>query len=112
MLTLDTHVLMRVVQINDEPCRLPLNSGFSESTAYRMLGMFNPSETSDAYFILSNDRDEIWYICNRDLSTVGVLDDFRGFRVPLDLIARIKDGSSVAGAADTSTSTNTNNHTH
>ena len=110
MLTLDTHVLLRVVQINDGPRPLPLNNGFNDSTAYRALGMFNPSETSDAYFILSNDRDEIWFICNRHLRTVAVLDDFQGFRVPLDLIARIKDGSPVAVAADTSS--NNNNHTH
>ena len=108
MLALDTHVLLRVVQINNRPRQLPLNNGFNDSTAYRALGMSNPSETSDAYFILSSDRDEIWFICNRRLRTVGVLSDVQGFRVPLDLIARFNDGSSVVAEISTST----NNHTH
>ena len=37
------------------------------------ISLYNPSETSDAYFVLSNDRDEIWFICNRHLRTVGLI---------------------------------------
>jgi hypothetical protein len=83
MLTLDTNLFLRISQLDNGPRPLPLESGFSIHTAYRALGMFNPSETSDAYFILSNDRDEIWFICNRHLRTVCALSDSAEFRMPL-----------------------------
>lgn len=54
------------------PVPKPSNSGFLATQAYRVLGIFNPSETSDAYLILSNERDELWFICNRHLRTVGI----------------------------------------
>ncbi|HMZ12443.1 MAG TPA: hypothetical protein PKW88_17130 [Plasticicumulans sp.] len=65
------------------PLPRPLDSGFSPDVAYRVLGLFNPSETSDAYFILSNDRDEIWFICNRHLRTTGIRSG-GPLRLPLD----------------------------
>lgn len=83
MIALDTNLFLRISQIENGPRPLPLESGFSVHTAYRALGMFNPSETSDAYFILSNDRDEIWFICNRHLRTVCALPDSTQFRMPL-----------------------------
>lgn len=83
MLTLETNLFLSIVQLEHGPHPLPLNSGFTQHTAYRALGMFNPSETSDAYFILSNDRDEIWFICNRHLRTVCARADMSAFRVPL-----------------------------
>lgn len=66
--------------MENAPKPYPLDSGFSLYTAYRALGMYNPSETADAYFILSNDRDEIWFICNRHLRTVGLFPDIHDFR--------------------------------
>lgn len=84
MLTLDTNLFLRIHQLPNGPRPLPLESGFSLGTSYRALGMFNPSETSDAYFILSNDRDEIWFICNRHLRTVCAKDGAIEFRMPLE----------------------------
>jgi hypothetical protein len=84
MLTLDTHLFLRISQLENGPRPLPLESGFTLNTSYRALGMFNPSETSDAYFILSNDRDEIWFICNRHLRTVAALPESNEFRIPLE----------------------------
>lgn len=84
MLWIEQGLYLRVQELENGPQPLPLKSGFSSETAYRVLGCFNPSETSDAYYILSNDRDEIWFICNRHLRTVGLypaLHDFR-FRLP------------------------------
>ena len=84
MLWMEQGLYLRVQELANGPRPLPLQSGFSVDTAYRVLGCFNPSETSDAYYILSNDRDEIWFICNRQLRTVGLyqeLHDFR-FRLP------------------------------
>jgi len=43
----------------------PLSSGFSPDKAYRVLGLHCPSETSEAYFILCNDRNEVWFISNQ-----------------------------------------------
>jgi hypothetical protein len=83
MLTLENGLYLRVQELPDGPAPRPLNSGFSTGVAYRALGMFNPSETSDAYFIFSNDRDEIWFICNRHLRLVGVLADQSAVRLPL-----------------------------
>lgn len=61
----------------------PLESGFSHEAAYRVLGMHNPSETADAYLMLSNDRDELWFICTRHVRAVGVLPTATVLRMPL-----------------------------
>jgi len=81
MLWMEQGLYLRVEELPGGP--LPLLSGFSLTTAYRALGCFNPSETSDAYFILSNDRDEVWFICNRHLRTVVMRHDCTAFRLPL-----------------------------
>ena len=56
---------------------------FYRITVDGALGCFNPSETSDAYYILSNDRDEIWFICNRHLRTVFLDASNTAFRVKM-----------------------------
>ena len=80
MIWIEQGLYLKVVQMENAPKPYPLDSGFSQHTAYRALGMYNPSETADAYFILSNDRDEIWFICNRHLRTVGLFPDIRDIR--------------------------------
>ena len=83
MLHLEKHIYLRVEQLPNGPKPLPLDSGFNNETAYRALGMFNPSETSDAYFIFSNDRDEIWFICNRHLRCLGLIPHSLATKLPL-----------------------------
>lgn len=73
MLFFEPGLYLRVEELDNGPKPFPLQSGFSTGVAYRALGLYNPSETSDAYFVLSNDRDEIWFICNRHLRTVGLI---------------------------------------
>ena len=51
----------------------PLDSGFSTASAYRVLGLHAPSETGEAYFILSNDRDEVWFVSNRHFRTYALV---------------------------------------
>ena len=65
---------VRVVPLDGPraPHPLPLDSGFSTGRTYRVLGIYNPSETSEAYFMLANDRDEIWFISNRHLRYAGL----------------------------------------
>jgi hypothetical protein len=102
MLTLETNLFLSILQLENGPHPLPLKSGFTQHTAYRALGMFNPSETSDAYFILSNDRDEIWFICNRHLRTVCTRADLSAFRVPLAsllLVSNATEKRDQAGSA-------------
>ncbi len=73
MIFFEPGLYLRVEELENGPKPFPLQSGFSMSYAYRALGLYNPSETSDAYFVLSNDRDEIWFICNRHLRTTAIL---------------------------------------
>lgn len=92
MITLENGLYLSVQELQNGPKPFPLQSGFNPDTAYRALGMFNPSETSDAYFILSNDRDEVWFICNRHLRTVALVASNTALRVPL---ASLGTGASV-----------------
>ena len=83
MVSLEAGLYLSVVELENGPKPFPLQSGFNETTAYRALGLYNPSETSDAYFVLSNDRDEVWFICNRHLRTVALLPASDCFRKSL-----------------------------
>lgn len=71
MLWMENDLYVRIVEMENGPMPRPLSSGFSSQRAYRVLGCFNPSETSDAYMIMSNDRNEIWFICNRHLRIIS-----------------------------------------
>jgi hypothetical protein len=53
------------------------------SRAYRVIGVHSPSETSECYFILSNDRNEVWFISNRHCRTVAVAADRHDFNFEL-----------------------------
>ena len=83
LIALENGLYLRVQELPNGPKPFPLQSGFNPDTAYRALGLFNPSETSDAYFILSNDRDEVWFICNRHLRTAALVAGHGALRVPL-----------------------------
>ena len=72
------------IEVRDRcPELFPLSSSFSAGQAYRTLGLYNTSETSEAYFVLSNDRDEIWFICNRYDRAHALLPDKRVFVLPV-----------------------------
>ena len=83
LIALENGLYLRVQELPNGPKPFPLQSGFNPDTAYRALGLFNPSETSDAYYILSNDRDEVWFICNRHLRTAALVAGHGALRVPL-----------------------------
>ena len=82
MLSHEPGTYVRIVELPNGPAPLPSASGFNGATAYRALGMFNPSETAESYFILSNDHDEMWFICNRHARVVGVLPNTVDMRLP------------------------------
>jgi len=55
---------VRISQLDGDnaPRPLPLSSGFTEASIYEVLGMHIPAETGEAWLILKNDRDEMWFI--------------------------------------------------
>lgn len=63
---------VRIEELPNGPMPRPLSSGFSPGSAYRVLGMESFSETSETYLMLSNDRDEIWFISNRHVRTCAL----------------------------------------
>jgi hypothetical protein len=57
------------------PSPHPINDAdFDPSMVYRVLGMYNASETSECYFILANPRREIWFIPQRHLRAYAIID--------------------------------------
>ena len=87
MIHLESGLYLRVQQNPLRPHPLPLESGFSLNTAYRALGIHSPSETSECYFILCNDRDETWFISNRHMRIVGLDPARRDLRYTLPAVA-------------------------
>lgn len=83
MTLLEPGLYLRVEEMLNGPQPLPLQSGFSKGRAYRALGLYNPSETSDAYFVLSNDSNEVWFICNRHLRTYALMPEQKQFRLTI-----------------------------
>jgi hypothetical protein len=58
-------IFVTVHQVDNGPHPRPLDCGFSINTEYAVLGCGDYSETSEAYFVLVNDRREFWWISNR-----------------------------------------------
>lgn len=83
MIHIEQGLYVRVCQLLNGPKPLPLDSGFSYVNAYRVLGIYSASETSEAYLILSNDRDEIWFISNRHFRTETIDKNRFDFRYKL-----------------------------
>lgn len=59
------YVTIKQLETDHAPRPLPLESGFQENKAYEILGVHAPSESAEAWLILKNDRDEMWFIANR-----------------------------------------------
>ncbi len=93
MICLEPGLYLRVQQLALRPHPLPLDSGFSTDFAYRALGIYSPSETSECYFVLTNDRNETWFISNRHFRAVGLFPDRRDLRFPL--VSLVRDASPL-----------------
>ena len=87
---------VRIEQLETElaPAPKPLQHGFNTETAYLVLGAFSLSESGEAYLVLSNDANEMWFISNRHLRTYDLRPDSTSFRFPLHL----RDGKKIARA--------------
>lgn len=90
--SIEAGLYVRIEQLANGPVPLPLASGFSNAAAYRVLGLESFSETSETYLILSNEGDQIWFISNRHLRTLGVFSGETRLRFPL-----VGDGQASAG---------------
>jgi hypothetical protein len=86
---------VRVKELSNGPKPFPLQSGFSETRAYRVVGAYNASESSDAFFILSNDRDELWFICNRHLRAHGIYKQIYDFYIPIGITADVVENKET-----------------
>src|SRR5689334_24683891 len=47
---------------------------FDPRLIYKVLGMYNPSETSECYFVLANTQRQIWFIPQRHLLAYRLID--------------------------------------
>ena len=75
----------------------PINEGhFDADYVYKVLGMYNPSETSECYFVLSNTQRQIWFIPQRHLLAYRLIDSDEFF-LAKDETA---DGAMVEGATN------------
>ena len=50
------------------------DGGFDLNLVYKVLGMYNPSETSECYFVLANPQRQIWFIPQRHLLAYRLID--------------------------------------
>ena len=89
MIDYERGLYVRIVELARGPQPFPLQQGFSESTAYRVLGIYNASESGECWLILSNDRNEMWYISQRHVRTWRLIPDERQFRVALNEVVSI-----------------------
>lgn len=78
------YVVIEQLETDIAPVPKPLSHGFSKGVAYLALGAFSLSESGEAFLILSNDDDEIWFISNRHLRTHRLLPESNAFRMALN----------------------------
>jgi hypothetical protein len=66
------------------------DGGFSTDYIYKVLGVYNPSETSECYFMLANPERQIWFIPQRHLLAYRLIDSEEFFlpRTPPDTASR------------------------
>ena len=86
----DLYVVIREMQGDRSPPPKPLQNGFSEKLAYRVLGLHSASETSEAYLILANDHEELWFISNKHVRAHGLFPGITQLRFPIDATARVQ----------------------
>jgi hypothetical protein len=79
------------------------DGGFDPSLIYKVLGMYNPSETSECYFMLANPQRQIWFIPQRHLLAYRLIDSDEFFlpkMEPSDRGAQGRRHPMVAGGDD------------
>jgi hypothetical protein len=80
----DLYVVIREMRDERSPQPRPLSNGFSKNVAYRVIGLHSASETSEAYLIMVNDREELWFISNRHVRAHGIFPAIKSFRFSVE----------------------------
>lgn len=60
---------VRIQECPKGPHPKPLASGFSTDREYRVVSIYNPSESGECWLLISNDREELWFISQRHVRT-------------------------------------------
>ncbi len=87
MIDFEKGLYVTICEADRAPHPKPLANGFSERVAYRVLAIYNPSESGECWFVMSNDRDEAWFISQRHVRTFTLDAACRQFRFNIDEIA-------------------------
>lgn len=77
MLSYDPRLYVEIVALDPghgPPPHPITQGGFDTSRIYKVLGVYSPSETSEAYFMLANPKREVWFISNRHCRAFGLID--------------------------------------
>jgi hypothetical protein len=69
---------------------------FDSAYVYKVLGMYNPSETSECYFVLANPQRQIWFISQRHLLAYALLES-NEFFIALDRAAELRGDHQTNG---------------
>ena len=72
-----------IEQLAKGPAPFPLDHGFGVGAAYRVLGIYNPSESGECWLILSNDDNQLWYISQRHVRTHSLVPSSLDLRIVL-----------------------------
>ena len=73
----DPRLYVEIVPLENDrpPVPHPVRDGkFDPSYVYKVLGVYNPSETSECYLMLANTRREVWFIPQRHTRAYRLLD--------------------------------------
>jgi hypothetical protein len=76
MQQLNENLFVEIVPLTEGqiPHPHPIDDGkFDVDLVYKVLGMYNASETSECFFILANPQREIWFIPQRHLRAYGIV---------------------------------------
>lgn len=98
----DPRLYVEIVPLETDrpPDPHPINQGkFDPAYAYKVLGVYNPSETSECYLMLANPLREIWFIPQRH-TRAWVLRDGDEFFVRKNPVARDQLGTDTLNDAE------------
>ena len=85
-----------IEQLPKGPPPYPIDHGFCAGVAYRVLGIYNPSESGECWLILSNNDNQLWYISQRHVRTFALRPESTAMRMAL---APTSTGERRNGAA-------------
>ena len=69
------YVEIHPLEGSPQPHPHPIDEGgFNPAFVYKVLGVYNPSETSECYFMLANTARQVWFIPQRHLLAYRLVD--------------------------------------